>query len=117
MNERLEVHEMRTQIQPVLGLVQVLTQKRPIKKNYIIITNAKNLSDTSYDILDVTVIESQGLNLNDLITNKMDDIITNRGFANNKIQRNNVIKLLYTYFCRNRQSNNSSSFSLCERCC
>ncbi len=31
----------------------------------------------------------------------MDAIITNRGFANNKIQRNNVIKLLYTYFCRN----------------
>ena len=77
----------------------------------------KNLSDTSYDILDVAEIESQGLNLNDLITNKMDDIITNRGFANNKIQRNNVIKLLYTYFCRNRQSNNSSSFSLCELCC
>lgn len=55
----------------------------------------KTFQILTYDILDVTEIESQGLNLNDLITNTMDDIITNRGFANNKIQRNNVIKLLY----------------------
>lgn len=43
----------------------------------------KTFQILTYDILDVTEIESQGLNLNDLIINTMDDIITNRGFANN----------------------------------
>ena len=62
----------------------------------------KTFQILTYDILDVTEVESQGLNLNDLITNTMDDIITNRGFANNKIQRNNVIKLL------NNEDNNTN---------
>ena len=67
----------------------------------IIIRNAKRSQRLTNDILDVTKIESQSLNLkkelfnlNDVITNAVDDIITNIDSLKN-IQQKNAIKLLY----------------------
>ncbi|MCD6038506.1 MAG: barA, partial [Nitrososphaeraceae archaeon] len=57
----------------------------------VIIRNAKRLERLAENILDVTKIESQSLklnkerfNLNDVITNTIDDIILNRVFKNKK---------------------------------
>jgi signal transduction histidine kinase len=94
-------HELRTPIQPILGLSEVLhakikdTEQRQLLD--IIKRNAKRLQRLTENILDVTKMESQSLklnkerfNLNDVITNTIDDIIINKGFF-----KNTNIKLLY----------------------
>ena len=102
-------HELRTPIQPILGLTGILRSSNSRDKTSsavkqeemldIIMRNAKRLQRLADDILDVTKIESKSLNLkkeffnlNDVITNSIDDIITN--VANNDQQRD-LIKLLY----------------------
>ena len=101
-------HELRTPIQPILGLTGILrSNNRTCKTSSavkqeemldIIMRNAKRLQRLADDILDVTKIESKSLNLkkeffnlNDVITNNIDDIITN---VVNNGQRD-LIKLLY----------------------
>jgi signal transduction histidine kinase len=100
-------HELRTPIQPILGLSEVLyakikdTEQRQLLDT--IIRNAKRLQRLTDDILDVTKIESQSLklnkerfNLNDVITNVIDEMIVNREFKNEKSDYdNNNIKLEY----------------------
>jgi nitrogen-specific signal transduction histidine kinase len=101
-------HELRTPIQPILGLTGILRSSNRRDKTSsavkqeemldIIMRNAKRLQRLADDILDVTKIESKSLNLkkeffnlNDVITNNIDDIITN--VANNG--QRDLIKLLY----------------------
>jgi signal transduction histidine kinase len=83
-------HELRTPIQPILSLTEVLRAKiKDIQQQElldVIIRNAKRSQQLTNDILDVTKIESHSLNikkepfnLNDVITNVIDDIMTNRG--------------------------------------
>jgi two-component system sensor histidine kinase VicK len=101
-------HELRTPIQPILGLSEVLhakikdTEQRQLLD--IIKRNAKRLQRLTENILDVTKMESQSLklnkerfNLNDVITNTIDDMILNREFKNKKNDDDNIddIKLLY----------------------
>jgi signal transduction histidine kinase len=77
-------HELRTPIQPILSLTEVLRSK--IKDNEqeellaVIIRNAKRLGQLTQNILDVTRIESQSLqlkkevfDLNDIILNIVQD--------------------------------------------
>ena len=82
-------HELRTPIQPILSLTEVLRSKiKDIQQQElldIIVRNAKRSQQLTNDILDVTKIESHSLNLkkepfnlNDIITNVIDDIMTNR---------------------------------------
>jgi len=96
-------HELRTPLQPILGLSQILRSTiNDLKQQElldIIIRNAKRSQRLTNDILDVTRIESQSLqlkkewfNLNDVITNAVDDIITNSDLAKTQDKR---IKLLY----------------------
>jgi two-component system, OmpR family, sensor histidine kinase VicK len=99
----IAAHELRTPIQPILGLTQVV---RSEVKDYrqrelldVTIRNAKRLQRLADDILDVTRIESQSLNLkkeafnlNDIIVNAIDDIVTNKDSL--KIKKN-LIKLMY----------------------
>jgi signal transduction histidine kinase len=96
-------HELRTPIQPILSLTEVLRSKikEPQQQELVDVTirNAKRLQRLTEDILDVTKIESGSLNLkkeffnlNDVITNGIDDIIVN---IVNKSQQGNFIKLLY----------------------
>jgi len=78
-------HELRTPIQPILGLSEILQSK--IKDNEqrglidIISRNAKRLQHLTEDILDITKIESQTLklnkekiNLNEKILNVINDV-------------------------------------------
>ncbi len=82
-------HELRTPIQPILSLTEVLRSKiKDIQQRElldVIIRNAKRSQQLTNDILDVTKIESHSLNLkkepfnlNDIVTNVIDDIMTNR---------------------------------------
>ncbi|HEX6029552.1 MAG TPA: ATP-binding protein [Nitrososphaeraceae archaeon] len=92
-------HELRTPILPILALSQVIRPKVDDKQREyidIIIRNAKRLERLAENILDVTKIESQSLklnkerfNLNDVITNTIDDMILNRVFKNKKNNNNN----------------------------
>src|ERR1041385_5445484 len=97
-------HEFRTPIQPILGLSEVLRSRtKDVQQQElldIIIRNAKRSQGLTSDILDVTKIESQSLdlkkewfNLNDVITNTLTDIISNRESSNRNGER--VIKFLY----------------------
>jgi signal transduction histidine kinase len=102
-------HELRTPIQPILGLTGILRSNTSRDRTSaaakqdemldIIMRNARRLQRLADDILDVTKIESESLNLkkeffnlNDVITNSIDDIITN--IANSQ-QQGDLIKLLY----------------------
>ena len=81
----IAAHELRTPIQPILGLTEIV--KNEIKDNHrhkelldIVISNAKKLKKLSDDILDVTKIESHYLQLNKETFNLNDiilDIINN----------------------------------------
>jgi signal transduction histidine kinase len=69
----------------------------------VIIRNAKRSQQLTNDILDVTKIESHSLNLkkepfnlNDIITNVIDDIMTNRDpLKEGQKKDNNVMKISY----------------------
>jgi len=96
-------HELRTPIQPILSLTEVLRSKisntEQQELSDVIFRNAKRLQRLTNDILDVTKIESQSLNLkkewfdlNDVISNTVDDIITNTELTKPFEKR---VKLLY----------------------
>ena len=84
----IAAHELRTPIQPILGLTQVIssrikgTEEAELLK--VVSRNAKRLQQLTEDILDVTKIESNSLLLNkeqfdlsEVIANAVNDIIAN----------------------------------------
>jgi signal transduction histidine kinase len=83
----IAAHELRTPIQPILGLSEILRPKVNKEDSQyvdVIIRNAKRLQRLTEEILDVTKIESQSLklnkeefNLNDVIINCINDMIMN----------------------------------------
>ena len=100
----IAAHELRTPIQPILGITEnLLSHTNDIdqaKLLEVVIRNAKRLKRLTEDILDVTKIESQSLdlkkerfNLNDIVVNSIDDTMTNMK-QSSKIE-NNLIKLQY----------------------
>jgi signal transduction histidine kinase len=96
-------HELRTPIQPIVTLTEIIRTKtkEPQQQELLDITirNAKRLKRLTDDILDVSKIESQSLNLRkerfnlkDAITNSISDIVTNRYMdKDNKI---NTVKII-----------------------
>src|SRR5215471_4582376 len=81
----IAAHELRTPIQPILALTQLLrSQVNNVKQQEILeitIRNAKRLQRLTNDILDVTKIEARTLelykedfNLNDVVINAINDI-------------------------------------------
>ena len=102
----IAAHELRTPIQPILGLTGILRSNNRDRRSTaeqdelldVIIRNAKRLQRLADDILDVTKIESESLNLkkgffnlNDVITNTIDDVIANI----TKSQQGDLIRLVY----------------------
>ena len=103
----IAAHELRTPIQPILALAQVLRSRKEKDNNDkeidedlslldAVIRNAKRLKRLAEDILDVTKIESNSLilhkerfNLNEVISNTVQDI-------RNQIS-NGKVKLLYEF--------------------
>ncbi|MDQ4022745.1 MAG: HAMP domain-containing histidine kinase, partial [Thermoproteota archaeon] len=94
----IAAHELRTPIQPILGLAEVLSSRTGRIEQYnelidAIIRNAKRLQRLTEDILDVTKIESNSLilnkqqfNLNDIITNTINDIIVKKDFNSENVK-------------------------------
>jgi two-component system sensor histidine kinase VicK len=104
----IAAHELRTPIQPILGLSEVALSKivktgdtELIQLLNIIYRNAKRLQQLTEDILDVTKIEShqplilnkQPVNLEELIAKTINDIARNRELFNSNYRD---IKLLKT---------------------
>ncbi|MGA9169461.1 MAG: HAMP domain-containing sensor histidine kinase [Nitrososphaeraceae archaeon] len=104
----IAAHELRTPIQPILGITEILrSSTKDVEKARlleVVIRSTKRLQQLTEDILDITKIESQSLklnveqfNLNDVITNAIDDITINKYFFKTENNKNNnhAIKLLY----------------------
>ena len=102
----LAAHELRTPIQPIVGLTEVVYSQiqNPEQLEVLdtVIRNAKRLKRLADDIIDVTKIESQSLklnkeqvNLNDLISN----IIIN--YKNIIVKDNNKVKLYFKPYNEN----------------
>ena len=100
----IAAHELRTPIQPILGVSGVLRSETKDSKQQelldVIIRNAKRLQRLSQDILDVARIESHTLtlkkeifNLNDIISNGISDIMNQVIVKENK---ESSIKLEFT---------------------
>ena len=105
----IAAHELRTPIQPVLGLSQLLRSRLENSSNNnniqddreifdIIIRNAKRLQRLTENILDVTKIESQSLvmnietfDLNEVIINAIDDLTASPEY----LRKHKSIMILY----------------------
>jgi two-component system sensor histidine kinase VicK len=103
-------HELRTPIQPILGLTGELLRSNNSRDKRsaveqgelldVIMRNARRLQRLADDILDVTRIESESLNLkkeffnlNDVIINTIDDIRAK--ILKKSQQQGDLIKLVY----------------------
>ncbi len=105
----IAAHELRTPIQPILGLIDILRSNKTIGRAVqeelldVIARNAKRLERLAEDILDVTKIEGQSLhlkkeliNVNDIISNTVQEIKNQVGndekveLVNNSIYHNIV---------------------------
>lgn len=84
-------HELRTPVQPILGLSSVLLSKiKDSEQHYlvdVIFRNAKRLGQLTENVLDVTRIESQlfrlkreRFNLNDVILECVNDMTVNKNY-------------------------------------
>jgi signal transduction histidine kinase len=90
-------HELRTPIQPILGLAEVLQHgikdTHQIHLTDVIIRNAKRLQRLTEDILDVTKIESQSLQLNKEQFNLREMMLNAIADSNNQLKKDSNIKL------------------------
>ncbi len=88
-------HELRTPVQPILSLTELLqSQAMDVKQQElleVIIRNARRLQRLTDDILDVTIIEAKSLelnkedfNLNDVVTSTINDITLSKDFVKNE---------------------------------
>ena len=113
LNDRMQkefiniaAHELRTPIQPILALTQIIRSKikdaeqRELLDN--VIRNAKRLQRLAEDILDITRIESQslklnkeGFDLNDLISNVVQEYRNQIEKDDDEDNNKNNITLLY----------------------
>jgi two-component system sensor histidine kinase VicK len=94
-------HELRSPIQPILGLAEILrsrkeeTDEKQDELLAIIIRNAKRLKELTENILDITRIENQSLNLHKEVVN-IDELIS-KALEDIKSQTNykKSIRLIY----------------------
>src|SRR5215467_14443257 len=87
----IAAHELRTPVQPILGLADILRSKETDgeKAGYldVIIRNAKRLQRLTEDILDVTRIESKSLDLKKELFNLSEMILGVIADSNNQIAK------------------------------
>jgi signal transduction histidine kinase len=97
----IAAHELRTPIQPILSMADLLKSKSTNKQDQellnITIRNAKRLQGLADNILDASKIESRSLelklglyDLNDIIINVINDLVLDKNFTNK-----NGVKLMY----------------------
>jgi len=102
---KIAAHELRTPIQPIVGLTQLIrASSKDVKQCELLdatIRNAKRLEQLIENILDVTKIEGRSLslnkvqfNMNDIITNKISDMSTTTTSTSIKLSSRS-----YVLFC------------------
>ena len=97
----IAAHELRTPIQPILGLSEIIRPKVNAEdREYVdvIVRNAKRLQRLTEEILDVTKIESHSLklkkeefNLKDVIENCINDEIINKHSNSDKEKKPKIL--------------------------
>src|ERR671911_692314 len=97
----IAAHELRTPIQPILGLSEIIRPKvKAEDREYVdvIVRNAKRLQRLTEEILDVTKIESHSLklkkeefNLKDVIENCINDEIVNKHSNSDKEKKPKIL--------------------------
>jgi two-component system sensor histidine kinase VicK len=89
----IAAHELRTPIQPILGLTELLrSQIKDVKQCELLditIRNAKRLRRLTEDILDVTKIETKSLSLNEELFNLNEVILNTIADSKNQIAKDN----------------------------
>jgi signal transduction histidine kinase len=97
----MAAHELRTPIQPILGLTDVLLDKAsdPHQSQLleVIMRNARRLQRLSGDILDVSKIESSSLRLSKtpMELNEVIQTVINDFENGNKLERNKNVKIFF----------------------
>jgi signal transduction histidine kinase len=104
----IAAHELRTPIQPILSLAQILSNKMKDRTHLelleIIIKNARRLQKLTEDILDTAKIESQSLSLKKEQLNLDDVVATALEDYKEEIEKtNSKLKLVY----KNNVKNNT----------
>ncbi|HYX57322.1 MAG TPA: sensor histidine kinase [Nitrososphaeraceae archaeon] len=104
----IAAHELRTPIQPILSLAQILSNKMKDRTHLelleIIIKNARRLQKLTEDILDIAKIESQSLSLKKEQLNLDDVVATALEDYKEEIEKtNSKLKLVY----KNNEKNNT----------
>jgi two-component system, OmpR family, sensor histidine kinase VicK len=100
----IAAHELRTPIQPILGLTQVISSRVKDREEAellkVVSRNARRLQQLTEDLLDVTRIESNSLvlnkeqfDINEVIATTINDIHANVGSLSIKNKEN--IRILY----------------------
>jgi signal transduction histidine kinase len=96
----IAAHELRTPIQPILGLTGILQSKAndPEQRELLDVTlrNAKRLQRLTENILDVTKIESQSLKLDKEQLNLNENILNVIKDMENQISSPDKLKILYS---------------------
>jgi signal transduction histidine kinase len=92
-------HELRTPIQPILGLSEVLQHQIKDNEQHILVDvisrNAKRLQRLTEDILDITRIESQSLNLKKEIFNLNEIIMSILAEYESRTGSKNNVKITF----------------------
>jgi len=102
----LAAHELRTPIQPIVGLTEIVYSQiqNPEQRELLgtVFRNAKRLKRLADDIVDVTKIENQSLNINKEQLN-LNEVISNviYDYKNIIVEDNNKVKLYFKPFKEN----------------
>jgi two-component system, OmpR family, sensor histidine kinase VicK len=100
----IAAHELRTPVQPILGLSEILQSKVKDKEQLrlldVISRNAKRLQNLTENILDVTKIESDRLKINRKIFN-LNDTVTNLLADYKKEEQSKTFRKIKLFFSGN----------------
>jgi len=100
----IAAHELRSPIQPILGLAEILLSKKENITNtnvydeylYVIIRNARRLKELTDNILDIAQIESKSISLYKEVVD-IDSVIQEaaQDIIKNQVDLNQAVKLLF----------------------
>ena len=107
----IAAHELRTPVQPILGLSEILQSKVKDKEQLILLDvisrNAKRLQNLTENILDVTKIESDRLKINREIFN-LNDTVTNLLADYKKEEQSKTYRKIKLFFSGNNDKSTTT---------
>jgi signal transduction histidine kinase len=100
----IAAHELKTPIQPILGLTEILhSQIKDVKQKELLDTifrNAKRLNRLTEDVLDLTKIESQSLQLHTEQFNLREMILNTIADSRNEIKKEYKDNIVLEFVCK-----------------